>query len=314
MEKGMLNIKQANGKCSNIRKQLYKGRHVYILLLPVIAYYLVFHYAPIYGITIAFKDFSPLKGILGSPWIGFKNFIDFFNSYYFWTLFRNTFILSLLSLVWGFPAPIILALLLNEVKVSPLKKAAQTITYLPHFVSVVVIAGLILDFLSKNGLINNIVVLLGGERYQYMGDENWFRTIFVASNIWQHTGWGSIIYLAALSGVDMQLYEASYVDGAKRWTQLIYITLPSIAPTIITLLILNLGRIMNLSFEMVLLLQNPLNIGTSNVIATFVYERGLLQNDFSYSSAIGLFNNIINFILLVTVNRISRKLTETSLW
>lgn len=313
VQPGISSSMQTN-RWEHIKRQLYKGRHVYIMMLPVMAYYIIFHYWPMYGVIIAFKDFRPLKGILGSEWIGFANFIDFFNSYYFWNLIRNTLLLSIYSLIWGFPAPIILALLLNEVKNKYFKSTVQTISYLPHFISMVVIVGMMLDFLSTNGLINNIIVMLGGESYQYMGDPDWFRTIYVASGIWQGVGWGSIIYLAALSGVDPQLYEAAVVDGAGRWKQMIHITLPSIAPTIIILLIMDMGRIMNVGFEKVLLMQNPLNKETSNIIATFVYERGLIQNDFSYSTAVGLFNNIISLALLVAVNNISRRVTETSLW
>lgn len=298
----------------HVKKELYKGRYVYLMLLPVLIYYATFHYIPMYGTIIAFKDFKPLKGIIGSPWIGMENFISFFGSYNFWQLLKNTIYLNILSILFAFPAPIILALLLNEVRSRFFKKAVQTVSYLPHFVSLVVIVGMLLDFLSTKGLVNNLIEMLGGERHAFMGDPDWFRTIYIASGIWQEVGWASIIYLAALTGIDPQLYEAAVVDGAGRWRQTLHITLPGLASTIIILLILNLGHIMSVGFEKVLLMQNPLNMETSDVISTFVYRRGLVLSDFSYAAAVDLFNSVINLLLLVTVNRISRRLTETSLW
>jgi putative aldouronate transport system permease protein len=284
------------------------------MLLPVVAYYLVFHYEPMYGAQIAFKDFSPGKGIWNSPWVGFKYFKEWFNSVYFWRLMRNTLLINVYDVLFGFPAPIILALLLNEIKSRTFKRTAQTVTYLPHFISLVVVCGLIVDFLTNDGLINNILNALGLESIPFMIKPEWFRTIYVTSGIWQGVGWGSIIYLAALSGVDPQLYEAATMDGAGRWKQTWHITLPCIMPTIVIMLILRLGQMLNVGAEKILLLYNPSTYETADVISTYVYRRGLLEMNYSYSTAVGLFNSIINFLLLVTFNKVSRRITETSLW
>lgn len=297
-----------------IRKDLVKNRYIYIMLLPVIAYYIVFHYVPLYGAQIAFKDFSPAKGIWESPWAGFKHFEEFFNSYYFGRLLRNTLLISLYDLIFGFPAPIILALLLNEIKNDIFKRTVQTVTYLPHFISLVVVCGMIIDFLARDGLINNILNYFGIESIPFMIKPEWFRTIYVASGIWQGVGWGSIIYLAALSNIDPQLYEAATIDGAGRFKQALHVTLPGILPTIIIMLILRLGQMLNVGSEKILLLYNPSTRETADVISTFVYRKGILEASYSYSTAVGLFNSVINFALLMTANFISRKVTETSLW
>lgn len=295
-------------------KELIKNRYIYIMLIPVVAYYIVIHYFPMYGLVIAFKDFSPMRGISDSPWVGFKHFEEFFGAYYFWRLLRNTVLISFYDILFGFPAPIILALLLNEVRHGLFKRLVQTISYLPHFISIVVVVGLVINFLAKDGLINSLIVTLGGDPILFMQRPEWFRTIFVGSNIWQSIGWGSIIYLAALSNIDPSLYEAAEVDGARRWAKLWHITLPGIVPIISIMLILRVGDMMTIGFEKIILMYNPLTYETADVISTFVYRKGLLEMSYSYSTAIGLFNAVISFILLIVVNRSSRRLSGSSLW
>ncbi|MFU0799299.1 MAG: ABC transporter permease subunit [Xylanivirga thermophila] len=297
-----------------IKKDFIKNRYVYIMALPILAYYIIFCYIPMYGVTIAFKDFSIKLGILKSPWAGFKYFKDFFNSYYCLRVIKNTLLLNLYDLLWGFPAPIILALLLNELRNQKFKRCVQTVTYLPHFVSMVVICGIIIEFVSTDGLINVLLSYLGIEPSNMLTRPELFRTIYISSGIWQGIGWGSIIYLASLTGIDPALYEAATIDGAGRWKQTLHVTLPGIAPTIIILLILRLGSMMSVGFEKILLLYNPMTYETADVISTYVYRKGLLDFDYSYSAAVGLFNSIINFLLLIIANTLSRKLTEESLW
>lgn len=297
-----------------LRKQWARDKYVYLMLLPVMAYYIIFHYGPMYGVIIAFKDFAPAAGIIGSPWVGFMWFRDFFNSYYFWRLIRNTLLINVYDVIFGFPAPIILALLLNEIRCEKFKRTVQTVTYLPHFISVVVVVGMILNFLARDGLVNNLIEMMGGKRTAFMIDPRWFRTIYVGSEIWQGVGWGSIIYLAALSNIDPTLYEAATVDGAGRWAQMRHITLPGIAPVVIIMLILRLGRMMSVGYERIILMYNPMTYETADVISSFVYRKGLLEMSYSYSAAIGLFNAVVNFILLITVNRVSRRFSGASLW
>lgn len=297
------------------QKALCKNYDLYILILPVILYFVIFNYAPMYGVQIAFKNFIATRGIWGSPWVGLDHFQRFFKSYYFIRLLSNTLGISLYALIIGFPAPILLALMMNEAKNKTFKKSVQTITYAPHFLSTVVITSILISFLSpRNGIINQILELFGKEPVYFMAETSWFKTLYVFSGIWQNVGWGSIIYVAALSGIDIQLYEAAMVDGASKFKRLIYITLPFLMPTAVTLLILNVGGIMNVGFEKVFLMQNDRNMAASDVISTYVYRSGLLGAEFSFSSAVGLFNSVINFIVLISVNKIARKLTETSLW
>ncbi|HEY5466941.1 MAG TPA: ABC transporter permease subunit [Clostridia bacterium] len=284
------------------------------MMLPVVAYYFIFYYIPMYGAQIAFRDFSPGKGIYGSDWVGLKNFIDFFKSYYFWRLLKNTFLLNIYDIIFGFPVPIILALLLNEVRVGAFKRTVQTITYLPHFISIVVLSGMIIDFTTRTGLFNSLLGMFGLPPIIFMSEPSWFPPIFVGSGIWQEFGWGSIIYLAALSNIDPQLYEAARVDGANKWQQTMHITLPGILSTIAIMLILRFGRMMNVGVEKVLLLYNPMTYPTADVISTFIYRKGLIENNFSYSAAVGLFNSVVNFILLVTVNKLSKKASGTGLF
>jgi putative aldouronate transport system permease protein len=280
-----------------------------------VAYFIVFHYIPMYGVQIAFRDYTPSLGIWNSPWVGLEHMQRFFDSYYFWTLIKNTLGISLYELAVGFPIPIVLALALNELRNGTFKKWVQTVTYAPHFISVVVMSGMIIAFASPGtGLINFAIKALGGEPIQFLSEPGWFKSVFVLSGVWQSMGWGTIIYLAALAGVDPQQHEAAMIDGATRLQRVWHINLPSIVPTMVILLILNVGSFMSVGFEKVFLLQNPLNLESSDVISTYVYRSGLVQGQFSFAAAIGLFNAVINFILLLTVNRIARRLNETSLW
>lgn len=295
--------------------KIKKSKQLYLFILPAFLFFLIFAYGPMYGVVIAFKDYMPSMGIWGSPWVGFKHFNRFFNSYYFWDLIKNTLGISIYSLVVGFPLPIILALALNEAKDGFFKKFTQTVTYAPHFISVMVISGMLISFLSPStGIINHMRAAMGMERIAFMTDPKWFKTIYVLSGVWQGTGWGTVIYLAALSGVDPQLHEAAIVDGASRLQRVFYINIPTIIPTMVILLIMNFGSIMSVGYEKILLLQNPLNLESSNVIATFVYKQGLLDAQYSYAAAVGLFNSVINASLLIIVNKLSRKVSEVSLW
>lgn len=295
-------------------RDLRINKYVYLMLLPVVAYYIVFYYVPMYGLQIAFKDYSVGLGMWNSEWVGFRHFESFFESYYFWRLLRNTLLLSFYELLFGFPASIILALLLNELRSNVLKRFVQTVTYMPHFISIVVISGMLVDFLARDGLINNILGLFGVDPVAYLGESSWFRTIFVSSNIWQNIGWGSIIYLSAMSSIDPSMYEAAKVDGASRWKQMLHVTLPGIMPTVVILLILQIGSFMTVGTDKILLLYNSTTYETADVIGTFVYRKGILESDFSYSAAIGLFNSLINFTLLVLANAISRKTSDNKLW
>ncbi|MFK7692042.1 ABC transporter permease [Paenibacillus sp. HJGM_3] len=302
--------RSAWGLLTDIRK----NKLLYVMLLPVLLFYVIFHYVPMYGAIIAFKDFSPRLGIWGSDWAGFEHFETFFTGAYFWRTIKNTILISLYELLFGFPAPIILALLLNEVRNSMFKRTVQTVTYLPHFISLVVICGIIKDFTVSDGVINDIIAFFGGERVTLLLEPEWFRTIYVSSGIWQHIGWGTIIFLAALSGIDQEQYEAARMDGAGRWKQMLHITLPGLMPTIVILLILNVGRMMNVGFEKIILLYNPGTYSTADVISSYVYRVGLQDFNYSFSSAVGLFNSVINFVLVVFSNWLSRRLNDTSLW
>ena len=297
-----------------LRKDFVRNRTVYLMAVPVVAFFLIFYYVPMFGLVISFKRFTPALGILGSPWVGLKYFEDFFQSYFAFRIIRNTILLSVLSLLWGFPAPIILALLINEVRVTPFKRAVQSLTYLPHFISLVVVAGLLLEFSQGGGLFNDMRGWFGAEPIPFFQEARYFRGFYIGSGIWQEIGWGSIIYLAALSAIDPQLYEAATIDGANRFRQLLRITLPSIAPTIVVLLILRLGQLMTVGHEKIILLYNPSIYETADVISTFVYRKGLLDFNWSYGTAVGLFNSLINLGLVVIANAISRRVNETSLW
>ena len=291
-----------------------KNKVIYIMALPVVIYYFIFNYIPMYGAVIAFQDYNPATGILGSKWVGFANFIEFFGSRYFTRLILNTLTISINSLFWGFPAPIILAILINELKSKAFAKLTQTITYLPHFISLVVVCGMIKDFTSEKGIIVQLLSYLGFTPQNMLNNKNLFVPIYVSSGIWQEVGWGSIIYLAALMGIDQELYEAAKIDGAGRFRQMLSITLPCLMPTVIVMLILRIGGLLNVGYEKIILLYNELTYETADVISSFTYRRGLQQFAWSYSSAVGLLNSVINFILIITANTLSRKINSTNLW
>jgi putative aldouronate transport system permease protein len=296
-------------------KRMLARYDLYLLLLIPIGWYVLFKYYPMYGLQIAFKDFSPSRGIWSSSWAGFKHFERFFSSYYFWDLLWNTVTLSLYTLLVTFPIPICLALLISEIKNKYLKKTLQNVTYIPHFLSLVVVVGMLNLFLDPQvGIVNRVIQWIGLHPVDFMRKADWFQTIFVGSHIWQHMGWNSIIYLAALSSIDPTLYEAAKMDGASRWKRILHVSIPGIMPTIIILFILQIGQLMDVGFEKVLLMQNPINAEKSEIIATFVYKNGIQQGQFSYSTAAGLFNSLIDFALLLIVNGYARRKTETSLW
>ncbi|GAA4838176.1 ABC transporter permease subunit [Paenibacillus vulneris] len=299
---------------SRVVRDFLLNKYLYLMMVPVIVYYAIFHYAPMYGAIIAFKDYTPMKGILGSPWVGLDNFKDFFSSYYFWRILKNTLIISLYSLCFEFPAPIILAILINEVRNAAFKRVVQSITYMPYFISMIVICGMIKDFTNSGGVINSIFTFFGGDGQAMLQKPEMFRGIYIVSEIWQKIGWESIIYIAALMSIDQEQYEAARIDGAGRWKQILHITLPGILPTITILFILRMGNMLNVGFEKIILLYNPVTYDTADVINTFVYRKGLLEFGWSYSSAVGLFNSVFNLVLLISANWISRKVNENSLW
>lgn len=309
--------KVKNVLCSDFRK----NGLLYVMMLPVLAFYIIFCYIPMAGIVISFEDFSMqanntfLQNVLQSDWVGFKHFIDFFTSRYFVTILWNTVRISLVSILFGFPMPIVLALLMNEVRSQTFKRTVQTITYLPHFISLVVVCGMLRRFLSNTGFISMAVAqLTGTEPENLLNNAKLFLPIYVTSDIWQSIGWNSIIYMAALAGVDQELYEAASIDGAGRWKQTLHVTLPGIMPTIIIMLILRLGSALSVGYEKIILLYNPLTKPVAEVISSYVYQKGLIERNYSFSAAVGLFNSVVNFIFLVTTNYISRRCSETSLW
>ena len=286
---------------------------LYLFLLPTLIYLLIFNYWPRYGVQIAFRNFKPTKGIWGSPWVGMKNFDKFFHSYMFKDLLTNTIVLSVYQIVASFAFPILLALLLNYCVSNKLRKVTQMVTYAPHFISTVVLVGMLNVFLSESGIINHLLNLLGLRSVPFLSDAGMFRHIYVWSHIWQRTGYNSVIYIAALAGVNPELHEAAIVDGANKLQCILHIDLPAIMPTAIILLIMSTGNMLSLGFEKVYLMQNDLNLGVSEIISTYVYKIGLLNAQYSYSTAIGLFNNVINLIVLLTVNKIADKVSGTSL-
>jgi putative aldouronate transport system permease protein len=296
------------------RKDFIRNKAVYFLVLPVVIFYIVFSYVPMYGAIIAFKEYVPAKGIFDSPWVGFAKFREFFNSIYFTRVLKNTIMISFYSLIIGFPAPIILALLFNELKSQVFKRITQSITYMPHFITMVVVAGIIRDFTLSDGLINDVIAAFGGDRTAFLQKASYFRTIYITSEIWQSVGWGTIIYLAAITGIDQQQYEAAKIDGANKWRQIWHITLPGIRPVILILLILKLGHMMDVGFEKIILLYNPATFETADVISSYVYRKGIIEFNYSLSTAVGLFNSVINFILLILANYLSKKTSGNSLW
>ena len=297
-----------------LKEDIVRNRVLYIMVLPVLIYYILFAYLPMYGITIAFQDYDPALGYTGSPWVGLQNFKDFFKSVYFLRILKNTLHISLASIIFGFPAPIILALLINEVTSKKYMKTVQTITYLPHFISLVVVCGIIKSFTGTNGIITQIVSKFTNDSTSLLMKPNAFVPVYIISEIWQGIGWGSIIYIAALAGVDTQLYEAASLDGCGRLRQVIHVSIPGILPTIVIMLILRMGSVLNVGYEKIILLYNPSTYETADVISTFTYRKGLQEFEWSYGSAVGLFNSAVNVIFLLGTNMLSRKLTESSLW
>jgi putative aldouronate transport system permease protein len=311
---GNATIMQRSSKFALAVRQGGRYWQLYALLLPVTAYFFIFHYIPLYGVQIAFKNYMVTQGIWGSPWVGMDHFERFFNSYYFWDLIRNTLVLNVYGLLL-FPLPVLLALSFNEVRSAAFKKWAQTISYAPHFISTVVMAGMIIAFLDpQTGLINNIIKAFGGDPIQFLIIPQLFKHIFVWSGQWQGLGWGAIIYLAALAGVNPELHDAASVDGASRLRRIWHINIPAIMPTVIILFILTMGNFMSIGFEKVLLLQNGINMSSSDVIQTFVYRSGLLQAQYSFSAAVGLFDSVINVLLIIAANQTAKRMTQNSLW
>ncbi len=296
-------------------KKIFYNYELYLFILPAFVYFIMFQYFPLYGVQIAFRNYNPGLGILNSPWVGLRHLKRFCNSYYFWVLIWNTLSINLYQLVAQFPAPIILALMINTVKYNRFKRIVQSVTYAPHFISTMVFVGMIFAFLSPaSGLINNFIRLFGGREIPFITRPELFKSIYVWTGVWKSMGWGSIIYLAALTGISVEVHEAAIIDGATRLKRVWYVDIPGILPTIVILLILNIGRIMSVGFERIFLMQNPLNMSSSDVINTYVYRTGMIQAQYSFSAAVGLFNSLINFIMLILANRISRKVAEISLW
>ncbi len=317
------NVKSAAGGKSIAKKQSWGAmiahdfsvnKSLYLLVLPVMAFYLIFHYLPMYGAIISFENFKPQLGITGSAWVGFKHFKDFLSGNYFSSLLFNTLRISFSSLVFSFPAPIILALLINELKSQKFAKIVQNITYMPYFISMVVICGLITNFTLDTGVVNYIMGFFGFKPKSLLNYPQYFVPIYVISDIWQGVGWNSIIYLAALSAVDPSLYESAVLDGANRLQQTLHITLPGISATIVTMLLLRIGNILNVGYEKILLLYNDSTMSVADVISTYVYKKGLIDLSWSFSSAVGLFNSTINLVFLIGANQISKKIADISLW
>jgi putative aldouronate transport system permease protein len=298
-----------------LRKNMWSHRTLYLFLLPTIVYLAIFSYAPMYGIIIAFKDYNGAFGILRSRWVGFRHFANFLSGYYFWPIMRNTLTISLYSMVVGFPIAIVLALMLNEIRHQGYRKLVQTILYAPYFISTVVLVGTVIIMFSPSiGIINHFLGLLGLERKYFLIQPRAFSHIYVWTGVWQSAGWSAIIYLSALSSIDPGLHESAVIDGANRLQRIRYINLPTIKPTIVILLILSIGNMIGIGFEKAFLLQNDLNLSNSEVIATYVYRRGLIQGDFSFSTAVGLFNTMLNLLLLIGANTIARRLSDYSLF
>lgn len=294
---------------------MMKNHRLYVMLLPGVAYFLIFKYVPMWGVLIAFQDFQPHLGFSGSPWAGIKHFERFFSDPLFWKLFRNTLVLAVYNLLFFFPMPIVIALLLNELRHELYKRMVQTMIYVPHFVSWVVVVGIVyVFFTTEGGLVNELIAWLGFEKIPFLLSEEWFRTLIVGEVIWKETGWGTILFLAALAGVDPSLYEASKIDGANRWHQLWHITLPAIRSTIIILLLLRLGHFLDLGFEQIYLMLNAMNRDVGEVFDTFVYTNGIQQGQFSYSTAVGLFKSAVSLLLVVGANYITRKAGEEGIF
>ena len=294
-----------------------RDKWLYLIMLLPFVYYVLFCYYPMYGVTLAFKQYKPKLGIIGSPWAsnnGMKYVLQVVRDPYFWTVFRNTIVLNIENLIITFPAPIILALMLNEVAHARYKRIVQTVTYLPHFLSTVVVVGMMNSMFNSSGIVNQLIASMGMDKINFLNDAQYFRPMYIGSNIWQSVGWDTIIFLSALSGLDMQLYEAAKIDGAGRWKQTLHLTIPGILPTIIIMLILAMGRIMNVSYQKILLMMTGTNQSVSDVISTYVYRRGITKADFSYATAVNLFQSLVSLLFVSVTNWISRRTSETSLW
>lgn len=299
----------------SFRKRIYRDRHLIFMSIPAVAFYLIFSYIPMTGIVIAFKNFQPGLGLYTGEWVGMKWFNRFFSSVYFERLLRNTFLLSFYSLLFGFPVPILFALCISEVRNIRVKRAIQTISYLPYFFSTVIVVGMVRNFLSLNdGIVNDIIEMLGGERINFFMRADWFRTIYVCTSIWQHFGFSSIIYIAAIIGISPELYESASLDGINKFQEVWYITLPMIKPTVLILFLLEIGNLMSVGYERVYLMYNPSTYETADVISTYVYRQGIEMTKYSFSAAIGLFNSVMNFAFVFTANCITKKMTNSSLW
>lgn len=297
-----------------IKKDFQKNKFVYLMALPGILFFIIFSYLPMGGLIIAFQDYKPKKGILSSPFVGFDNFIDFFSSVFFKRTVTNTLAISMLELLISFPVTIIFALLLNEVKNKKFKRTIQTVSYMPYFISMVVVAGIIIDFCSTKGPVTQLVSLFTGKTQNLLSVPEYWRPIYIISGLWQGLGFGSIVYIAALSGINQELYEAAVIDGANRWKQTWHVTLPGISSTIIIMLILKIGSMMNVGYEKTILLYNPQIYETADIISSYVYRKGLQEFNYGYSTAVSLFNYVINFILLIIANQLSKKYSESSLF
>lgn len=307
--------KAPSSPLGNVMKVLNRDKYLMLLVLPTFLYFLIFCYIPMAGNYMAFTDYKIGMSMFDAPFVGFKWFREFFNTPEFARNIKNTLILSFLSLLFTFPAPVIFALMLNELRSDKFKGVVQTLSYMPYFVSTVIVVGILKNILSVDGgIINTFIGLFGVKPIDFMAESSWFRTLYIASDIWQTTGWGSIVYLGALSAIDSQLYEAAYVDGANRWHRLVHVTLPGITSTVVMMLIIRAGSIMSVGYEKILLMYIPLTYDTADVLQTFVYRRGLEEMQYSFATAVGLFNSVINLALMLIVNKISVKMTETGLW
>ena len=299
----------------SLKKNIKRDWMLLLIILPGVIYFAVFCYGPMYGILMAFKDYNISKGVWGSPWVGLKHFKELVQSVYFGRLVKNTFLLSIEQLLWSFPIPIAFALLLNEIKNKHFQRFAQTAAYLPHFVSVVVVVGILKDLLSSNGgVITQVLSTFSVAPKNYFNLPGAFRPLYVGSGVWQEFGWNSIIYVAAISGIDQQMYESAALDGAGKWQKLVHITLPSIAPTIILLLILNMGNMLNIGYEKVILMYTSATYSTADIFSTYVYRKGLLNAQYSFAAAVGLANSLINIVILLTANFTAKKMTDTSIF
>ena len=299
---------------ARVKQDFQRHKFKYLIFLPVLIYLILFCYKPMYGVVIAFQKFRPSLGIERSPWVGFFQFTRAFEDPYFWRALRNTFTISFLSLIFSFPVPVLLALLLNEVKISWFKRTVQTLSYMPHFIASVVVCGMITIYCQTNGLFSQIMVFFGGEPTNLLTHSKYFYPIYILSTIWQNMGWNSIIYLATLAGIDQEQYEAAKIDGANRIQQMVHITLPGLIPTISMLLVLNLGKVLSVGYEKILLLYQPLTYDVADVISTYVYRVGLIDADYSFSTAVNLFNSVVNIVFLLVSNRISKKLGQSGLF